>query len=350
MRKMRNVLGSIMAFLALVSAAPGQVVPAGNGIEIDGWRYTPVVQGASGQQTVAGFLGLLTPALVSGSNITAILYIRESDGQWTATAWHNENEWKIVQLVKSQLGIGPVSDEDWFTWGPPDGSGASTQQGSTYQGGFFTDDPIAAAVQGTPLRDEVVAVLQAIGYPVADVSWEKSDNTDACDPNDLLGSLVVGVEAELNTGANGEAAANAALALTCAPFCTEKTWESLPSPWVCGFPSSWVLVGQRAVTIPGGTPHILCDYRSCQTCTQSKNIYHRYRNCGLGWCVQSRAVMKCAWESCDDTDTLVNFPNPDPCRPVPTCMGDPDPGTFDPQHWRSFAEGTPTAWGPPCSW
>lgn len=329
-------------------ATNAETNPFAGGVEIEGWRYTPIVTGEAGQQQVHSFLGLLNPPIAAGANITAIWYVRDSAG-WQPQAWTSENEWKVVEAVKSQLGISDSFDNHWLTWTAKDSSAsASGQSPAPYGQGFLYADPLGEAFQESPFRDQLVSALLAIGYSVADVEFEKTSSAAACPSTDVLDSLAAGVEAEINSPwADGEIAASAALAQRCAGLCVPWTWWGPLSGWTCGpWGGFGAPVQKQRVTI-GGT-QIQCCYSCTRTCTQTQTVTHRFRNCSRTSILQTQTMTDTYEVCCDDTGTLTQpGTTPAPCTAIATCFDNsvpPSPGT------APTRPGTPGPFTPPLPW
>jgi len=340
--QLRAMFAFVVLAIACVNASAG-THPARCAVVIEGWRYTPIVTGDAGQQAVHSFVGILNPSIAAGSNITAICYTR-AGATWSAKAWTGEPEWKVIEAVKLQLSIGAAYDADWYTWGGSGSGSASGQTPANYGAGFLYTDPLAEIAQGSPQRDNLVALLVTLGYPVADVKFEQTASASPCGSIVVLNALAAGVEAETNSGANGEAVAHAALAQNCAGLCWPRTWVSTaPGPWTCG---PWTAYGApipHTRPVIGGV-QIDCCYSSTRSCSQSQTLTHRYIDCTLATRVVTRTRTETHEVCCDDTGTLAGSTPPAPCTAVATCFDNsapPGPGTVptDP--------GTPGAWPPP---
>ncbi len=319
----------------------GDTIPFGGGIEIEGWRYTPVVSGQAGQKAVHSFVGLLNPSIAAGSNVTAIWYVRQG-GQWLPKAWASEPEWKVVESVKAELEIGPEFDDAWFIWGTPEG-GEAAPVPEPYRSGFFFTDPIAELAQESPFRDVLVEALMALGYPVADVKFERTSAIADCPSDVVLASIAVGVESQLNISADGEAVARTALAQNCAALCIPWTWVSTPpGPWTCGPWGAYGAPVQFLRTTIGGV-QVDCCYSSVRVCSQSQTPTHRCVDCSRATRVVTRTRTDTHTVCCDDTGTLTGSP-PQPCTATATCFNSatpPGPATVP------TTPGTPGAWPPP---
>jgi hypothetical protein len=197
-----------LAVLLLIGAqARAQVAPAGVAIEMGAWRFTPVVtQGQS--VAVVGFLALMDPSTAEGQNITAVWYAAPvGGGGWVKTAWHSESEWGVIELLKTQLGIGDESDADWETWEEkPTPAPPPSAPGAAYEGGFFLADGFGQAVNTLPNRDDIVALLVELGYAGADLPGESSE-LETCRRDLLLDAMAAGVATELATQSMGESTA-----------------------------------------------------------------------------------------------------------------------------------------------
>lgn len=225
------------------SVANGQWTVPGVHVQINDWRYTPILSGPAGAEVVHSFLALGDPATMQGSNIAAVWYRATAGCEWVKKAWQGQDEWKVIKQIKSELGIGSEFDDEWAVWSPKDGNAAPAGEGVPYERGFFLGDYVGDLVNASPARDSLVAALVSLGYSSADIATEKAEFTIDCECDAALAAMRAGVEAQIRTGSDGEALATAALA-ECAAICLPWTWVSIgPSPWSACNMGAFALTG-----------------------------------------------------------------------------------------------------------
>ena len=325
---MNNTLRSVVTTLAATSAllvgvdAFGQSRVSDFHVDIGTWTYIPVVEDDASGTTCDAFGGLKATA-VTGSNIRAILYSRSSSGTWSAEAWTDVEPWDVVLHCKDRFGITDDSDEAWLLDIDPDA--VNPGPGAPYSGGLLATDPLQAIVTTASSPEEILELLESVGYPATAEAIGAASAEPICSPVVILDAMSLGVESgEADPLINAEEEAQAAFAaancnLPCIPWtwttsgptllgCTCGPWTFSDGPW-------WVGGSQCSAT---------CWFSTSTTCTYERTRTKRKFDCTTCTWTQTATSTKNGVKA-----KSVTF-HPDPCGstvpPGYTCPAGPDDG------------------------
>lgn len=229
-------LGRYLLGMALAMGTTGPVVgalteprPSGYQLRRDGWTFVPIATPGAGSDEVVGILAMLDKSVAVGDNIVSVLYTPTAGGGWEGKAWETSDQGAIIKYVKSTYGISDTWDWLWPTQDTIGGTMAPSP--ATYEKGLIVTDPLAFIVQ-LPSRDSAVEALQAAGYKVADIDFEKEGD---CTSTDVLDGITTVVETAL--------------------LMTNPTQADISNLELVAFPNRCHAVGQGGGggTIPGTT-------------------------------------------------------------------------------------------------
>lgn len=334
-----NRIGLVLASLlvgANASSAFAEVKAGESYVEMGDWRYTPILDTNRAGQPVSGFLGLLSPAVSVGGNITAIWYSRDAAGAWTSKAWIAEDEWKVIESIKAASGISSVYDSNWAAWGPKSLSATpSGQTAALYEKGFLVGDPVGDFARQSEQFNDVVEFLKDAGYPTAVVKFEK-ENLEQCEPNYVLNwmsSVATVTESNVKTEASVSSAMSA-LACGWDWLWPHWTWTTVPAPaWGPTAPASttpgdwtWKEYGLYPLSSTG-----YCAYEYAVTQTRTRTRVRSYLGEGTATCDETQTQsctyrMECLHDAGGSNGS---------CPTTPTCSTTPTGPTCTESAWSS---------------
>jgi hypothetical protein len=110
----RQCLTFLFWALGLASGAAAQSQHVfGMRIDWNAWNFKPMYDDSSGTAHLTGFLALAKDDAVSGDNIVAVWYLRNSDGSWSKKSWLTNDITEAIKSVKLSTGIPDSEDENW---------------------------------------------------------------------------------------------------------------------------------------------------------------------------------------------------------------------------------------------
>jgi len=218
---MRDLLVTAAAALVATSAAFGQTRTVSDiHITLDEWEFVPTLIGTQ----VESFVGLRDPADAVGSNITSVWFLRTSDQDWQALAWHEPDNIKSIAHVKSALGLDDSTDANWPDPDAQQGvDPALAEDPDAFGTGVFEADPFATVIESLPEPEALIETLADSGWSAAAITIQTG--TSPCTQDEILSGLAAMVEADIATGAGGTLVAGFAVPQT---KCDE--WVSLSVP------------------------------------------------------------------------------------------------------------------------
>lgn len=335
-RKQLAAVAAAMSVCLATSVAVAEVRPADAYVEMGNWRYTPILDSNREGSPVTGFMGLLNPSVSVGNNITAIWYTRDNAGVWTSKAWVSEDEWKVIEAVKAATGISSSYDSDWATWGPKSQAVApSAQTAALYDKGFLVGDPVGDMARQSEQYNEIVEFLKDVGYPAADVKFEK-DNPDQCQPVYFLNWMSSVATAAVAASRTESSVATAVSSLACGSdwLWPHWTWTTVPAPaWGPTAPPSttpgdwtWKDYGLYPLSTLG-----YCGYEYTVTQTRSRTRVRYYLGEGTATCVETQTQtctyrMECLHDAGGSNAS---------CPATPSCSATPTGPTCTEGAWSS---------------
>jgi len=319
--KLRSVGKTLAVASALLAgtAAFGQSRVSHFHVDIGTWTYIPIVEDDAAGTTCDAFVGFKTSA-VTGSNIRAILYTRSSSGAWSGEAWTGVEPWDVVLHCKGRFDIPDSSDEAWLL--DVDPASVDPGPGEPYAGGLLTTDPLQTIVASASSPEEILELLESVGYPATAEAIGAAAAEPICSPVIILDAMSLGVEGgEADPLINAEEEAQAAFAAAnCNLPCMPWTWTtSGPTllgctcgPWVFSDGPWWVGGSQCSAT---------CWFSTTTTCTYERTRTKRKSDCTTCTWTQTATSTKNGVKA-----KSVSF-HPEPCTGLPpgyTCPAGPD--------------------------
>ncbi|MBY0308783.1 MAG: hypothetical protein K2Q09_08585 [Phycisphaerales bacterium] len=332
----RLARAALAASAALLSApALGQpITVAETTARMGNWTFVPIINLASGTGRVDSFLALADTDSLNGEALRAVWYVRgiDDESEWASKSWVTTEPWDAVKSVKVARSLGDDSDPVWERVIKFANNRVADEARIPvdYVKGVLADDPLAAALSVSPLRDQLVESLVELGHTAADIPIEKATSTAACTLKYSLTGLAKAAESS-SAGAAGENAVNAYRA-----FVQSKCVAVLCFPWTWSTPKTPLLTPAGAFGPPTWTPTAptltvggtiqWCNYActSCRTITWTETTLSLF--CTVT--TVSYTATQCyviATASCS---------GPGPCPGTPSCTGTPTPAVPAP--------GTPT--------
>lgn len=319
--RLRSVVGTLAVASALLAGTPalGQSRVSHFHSDIGAWTYVPLVEDDASGTTCDVFVAFRSSG-ATGNNIRAILYIRTAAGPWTGEAWTNVEPWDIVLHCKDRFDIGDESDESWLR--DVDLFAIDPGPGEPYAGGLLAADPLQEIVAAASSPEEILELLESIGYPATAEAIGAAAAEPICSPMIVLDAMSTGVEAGENDPlVSAEEEAHAAFAAAnCSQACLPWTWTTAGptlvsctcGPWAFSDGPWWVGGTQCSAT---------CWFSISTTCTYQRTRTKRKSDCTTCSWTQTATSTKSGVKR-----SSVTF-HPEPCTGLPpgyTCPGGPD--------------------------
>lgn len=188
----------VMSFLTGTVQAQSSHHVAWSKVQIGPWTFNPIyAETPQAVPEVVSFLALADSATLTGDNLVAVWYLRDTNG-WTTKSWETCNPWDAIKFVKEHFDIADAEDERWDMFA----TGAATavaQLPKGYDGGLLTSDPLAELVNAAPNQDELVRFLAADGYQAASVPVDKDAD---CTLDDKMNGMAREAVGFLTSGDN----------------------------------------------------------------------------------------------------------------------------------------------------
>lgn len=266
-----------------------------NFARLGNWTFVPIVtQQIEGGYAVHRILALADKNSVPSDGITAIQYSRTAEEYvWTTKAWQSADQWKAIEWVKQDAGLVAVDDSAWPTSDVKDTNVAPAIEWPTdYAKGVLATDPLAWAVVSSPVRDELVSYLSAIGYKVADVPLERL-SVEVCDgplidngtnPSALKSpELTILASAAEEHAAMGQASTTQGFANSLISQAALRTrcctiWYTI-GPWGPYLPVGAPTWSLTAGNTPGAGGVFLCGYTKFQAYARTRVRVFVWPNC-----------------------------------------------------------------------
>lgn len=237
-------------------------------ITLDEWESVPTLVGTQ----VESFVGLRDPADAVGSNITAVWFLRTSDQDWHALAWHEPDNIKSIAHVKGALGLDDSTDANWPDPAAQQGvDPALAEDPDAFGTGVFEADPFSDVIESLPEPGAFIDTLTDSGWSAATISLQTG--TSPCTQNEILSGLAAMVEADIATGAGGALVAGFAIPQTkcddwvslsmalrpdgtwtvpdLSPYFESTTSVSPGDGWQA-VPQGTVFTGEQTIVVDGG--------------------------------------------------------------------------------------------------
>lgn len=342
----RTSLASAFASLALAATALAQSHISPLTFEWGAWRFKPIYQPQGLSNRVTGIVALADTGSTVGDNIASVLYTRNQDDSWSASAWSTQELAIAVKRIKIDAGIDDSEDHLWGLDEPltilP---GITPEPSRPYDKGLFVDDPLYPIVAATPNPLEIVEVLAAVGYPAAKVEL---DRPPVCGVDPVLQTIATAFEwahdqpvsDDDSAALQAEGTANRIISrLICAALCEPAT-TTLYGPIRQG-PCVWIFHHSEIETPPTG---IICSYIVRKTFSQTRLTTEILNDCSTRACRQVRfGQADSPIEQC--LHIVIPGETPYHCPIEPDCTGPADTAFFcvaalNPYVWFP--------WGPPC--
>ncbi len=150
-------------------------------VEVGNWSVKPIYRPDQSHVRVIGFLISAIEGSRMGSNYGAVFFERpaEDDGApWRGHAWSASTAHTAAGWLKRHYRIPDFQDQEWET---PLASTDQLVDPEPYMNGFAVEDSpgqLVASFDHEP-RLHVVELLQANGYPVADIPFEMASSPDS---------------------------------------------------------------------------------------------------------------------------------------------------------------------------
>lgn len=163
----------MIGFLGPVAGAdPFEPLPVA--LELGDWVLTPIVEKTAAGEVLHSLLALNNAQ--QGQNLAAVWYVRDLDAgpcRWVAkTFGEGGTAADAVKAVKLDLGIADTFDANWGLEGV-NTEFAVASPIVNYDLGFVATDPLAPIVNTSSARDVLIDLLDDLGYPVANIPFEK---------------------------------------------------------------------------------------------------------------------------------------------------------------------------------
>ncbi len=345
----------LSACLMSVSVALADEV-APTSLDMEGWTSTPLHDAG----VVRRLLMLRNPDQLP-AGVIGLLADRQVDGSWSIGAWTTASYEEIVLYLAGQTGQSPdeVVDGladlplDWVLLEDPAVVGVAPEP---FGSGLVSGDPLEPAVEGAGDPLALLEVLEFLGYPaVAKIGAgtppvggstpiDPSPHPDDCiqlSAGAWFDMLAESFEAEIAVPETGFGVFDD-LWDAAQQCCWPRTWVSAQSssPWVCG---AWSL---DSTPTPNHLGQCVFDYFRIATRSQSRTLRHRYLNCSVAVCTQTRSCSAYQWDTC----VAQAYPT---MPPGGTCVGvscPPQSGVSCAPTNTSLGGQACTPWFPECQW
>jgi hypothetical protein len=304
----KSSIGRLVALLGLSVLANGVVAQSVHVSQIridwNSWRFKPLYTEDGGVNRVTGFLAIADQSAVTGENIVAVWYSRESTQDWSKRSWTTDDVASVIKSMKISLGIPDSEDENWeinqsVQVLPTDAPLIAKE----YDKGLFVDDPLYNFVASSDDPVSLVAFLDEVGYKVADI---KIDHPASCTVDAQLevmaravenGLAIVVTDEESSKSQTEAMAAEIATLAACQPAVTPACTPGVTGPWVLGAVvgpkgCSWSVTDTWTAVTAGRA--YTCSYEYCCTYTRTRSAPAVKADCSVYTCTQIEFQKVCS--------------------------------------------------------
>lgn len=170
------------AFLiAPAHAQPTTYIPSEAFVSLADWTFVAIEGHTNNAVTHNHLVAVSQTFAASADSIVAVMYERQSDDSWVASAWTDADVAGVVPFLEGAFGIQPEHLHRLDPLRLPHAGEGYLSNPGAYHDGLFVGDPLAWALYLDPdNRDALVEWLVEIGYPAADLPIEKNAMEGDC--------------------------------------------------------------------------------------------------------------------------------------------------------------------------